>query len=81
MQKSFRPLYGNALNRTASLGVGDGARECVGVLVSDGGGGGASVVFRELRSVVSADGGGGRGVIVEARQRKHSPLPKYVCAG
>jgi hypothetical protein len=81
MQKSFKPLYGNALNRTASLGVGDGGRECVGVLVFDEGGGGASVVFRELRFVVSDEGGGGRGVIVEARQRKHSPLPKYVCVG
>lgn len=64
------------MNRTASLGVGDGARECVGVLLSDPGGGGARVVIRELRFVVSAEGGGGRGVIVEARHKKHSPLPK-----
>lgn len=37
--------------------------------------GGASVVLR-VRWVVSADGGGGRDVRVEARHRKHSPLPK-----
>lgn len=46
------------------------------MLLSDPGGGGARVVIRELRFVVSAEGGGGRGVIVEARHRKHSPLPK-----
>lgn len=40
-------------------------------------GGGASVVLR-VRCVVSADGGGGSDRVVnrEARQRKHSPLPK-----
>lgn len=38
-------------------------------------GGGASVVLR-VRCVVSAEGGGGRDVRVEARHRKHSPLPK-----
>ena len=53
-----------------SLGVGEGApdRGVVGV-------GGWSVVLR-VREVVSAEGGGGREASVEARQRKHSPLPK-----
>lgn len=41
---------------------------------------GASVVLR-TRFVVSAEGGGGREERVEARQRKHSPLPKYECEG
>lgn len=55
----------------AVLGVGD---------VVELRGGGASVVLR-VRWVVSADGGGGREANVEARQRKHSPLPKYEGAG
>lgn len=38
-------------------------------------GGGASVVLR-VKCVVSADGGSGRDVNVEARHKKHSPLPK-----
>lgn len=66
------------MKRIDSLGVGDdvgrslpGKDERVGL---------ATVVIR-VRFVVSAEGGGGRGVRVEARQRKHSPLPKYLGAG
>lgn len=46
-----------------------------------------TVVERAVRLVVSAEGGGGREVaegtsrMVVARQRKHSPLPKYEGAG
>lgn len=43
-----------------------GRRDCVGLL---------RVVTR-VRFVVSSDGGGGRDVRTDARQRKHSPLPK-----
>ena len=44
----------------------------------DGGGTGpaASVVLRVM-CVVSAEGGGGSDTSVDARHRKHSPLPKY----
>jgi hypothetical protein len=47
-------------------------------------GGAAMVVVRELAvegvsSIV--EGGGGRGDRTEARQRKHSPVPKYLGAG
>lgn len=34
------------------------------------------VVARPVSCVVSAEGGGGRGLIMEARHRKHSPVPK-----
>lgn len=37
--------------------------------------GGASCVLR-VRKVVSAEGGGGSEASRDARQRKHSPLPK-----
>jgi hypothetical protein len=43
-------------------------------------GGGANVVLR-VRLAVSAEGGGGRDASTDARQRKHSPLPKYDGAG
>lgn len=35
------------------------------------------VVVRPASALVSADGGGGSEASTEARQRKHSPLPKY----
>jgi hypothetical protein len=50
------------------------------VLEKEGWVGEAIVVVRE-RFVVSADGGGGRDACTEARQRKHSPLPKYLGEG
>lgn len=37
---------------------------------------GDAIVVVRVRLVVSADGGGGREVAMEARQRKHSPVPK-----
>lgn len=57
------------MNLIVSLGVG------LAVGREGGEDGGASVVLR-VRFVVSAEGGGGRALRVEARQRKHSPLPK-----
>jgi len=35
-----------------------------------------AMVVARVRLVVSADGGGGREARTDARQRKHSPLPK-----
>jgi hypothetical protein len=37
---------------------------------------GDAIVAERARWVVSSDGGGGREASTEARQRKHSPLPK-----
>lgn len=39
------------------------------------------IVVVRPRFVVSAEGGGGSEVITEARQRKHSPVPKYLGDG
>jgi hypothetical protein len=41
----------------------------------------ARIVVVRPRFVVSAEGGGGREDITEARQRKHSPVPKYLGDG
>jgi hypothetical protein len=42
---------------------------------------GAWIVVVRPRFVVSVEGGGGSEVITEARQRKHSPVPKYLGDG
>jgi hypothetical protein len=42
---------------------------------------GEEIVVVRVRLVVSAEGGGGSDARVDARQRKHSPLPKYLGAG
>lgn len=60
---------GGGLGRSwESLEVGSGR---------DGEGEGACIVVVRPRLVVSADGGGGSDASTEARQRKHSPVPKY----
>lgn len=61
--------------KRSSSGAGAGAGGCCWARGKDGLVGLAMVVTR-VRLVVSSDGGGGREVRTEARQRKHSPLPK-----
>jgi hypothetical protein len=68
------------LKRILSLGVGErlGGAAAPGMrllLDAEERGGGASWVLR-VKKVVSAEGGGGSELRREARQRKHSPLPK-----
>lgn len=54
----------------------DGAVDAADVVDWDVLGVGEAIVVDRVRLVVSADGGGGREAAREARQRKHSPLPK-----
>ena len=56
----------------------------LGCLEEETGGGeegAARIVVVRAMFVVSAEGGGGREAITEARQRKHSPVPKYLDDG